>query len=119
MEQKKDLIQAIVEGIQEKKGRKIVVIDLTGIPGTICRQFVICQGSSSSQVEAIHDSVWEFARKEAGEKPIHVVGLDNAQWVAMDYADVMVHVFLPEVREYYDLEHLWQDAKMTEIADLD
>ncbi len=119
MDQKKDLLQAITEGIQEKKGSKIVIADLSGIPGTICKKFVICQGSSPSQVEAITDSVGEFARKQAGEKPIKIAGLQNAQWVAMDYVDVMVHIFLPDVREYYDLEHLWQDAKMTVIPDLD
>ena len=93
--------------------------DLSGIDGTICHYFVICQGNSPSQVEAITDSVGEFARKELGEKPVHVVGLENAQWVAMDYTDVLVHIFLPDVREYYDLEHLWDDAKLTRIPDLD
>ena len=60
-----------------------------------------------------------MARKQLGEKPAHVVGLENAQWVAMDYTDVMVHVFLPDVREYYDLEHLWYDAQLKYIEDLD
>mgnify|MGYP003509546455 FL=1 len=60
-----------------------------------------------------------MVRKNAGEKPSHVEGLNNAQWVAMDYSNVLVHVFLPEVREFYDLEHLWEDAKLTRIPDLD
>ena len=113
------LVETITKGIQEKKGSGIVVADLSGIDGTICHYFVICQGNSPSQVEAITDSVGEFARKELGEKPVHVVGLENAQWVAMDYTDVLVHIFLPDVREYYDLEHLWDDAKLTRIPDLD
>ncbi|MBR6866628.1 MAG: ribosome silencing factor [Prevotella sp.] len=113
------LVETITKGIQEKKGRGIVVADLSGIDGTICHYFVICQGNSPSQVEAITDSVGEFARKELGEKPTHVVGLENAQWVAMDYTDVLVHIFLPDVREYYDLEHLWDDAQLTQIPDLD
>ena len=119
MEQAKQLVETITKGIQEKKGSGIVVADLSGIEGTICHYFVICQGNSPSQVEAITESVGEFARKELDEKPAHVVGLGNAQWMAMDYTDVLVHIFLPDVREYYDLEHLWHDAKLTYIPDLD
>ena len=70
-------------------------------------------------MSAIVDSVKEFARKEANSKPFAVDGLRNAEWVAMDYADVLVHVFLPETREFYNLEHLWADAKLTRIPDLD
>ena len=119
MEQTRLLVETITKGIQEKKGRNIVIADLNGIDGTICRYFVVCQGNSPSQVEAITESVGDFARKELGEKPAHVVGLENAQWVAMDFSDVLVHVFLPDVREYYDLEHLWHDAKLIHIEDLD
>ncbi|MBS5875109.1 MAG: ribosome silencing factor [Prevotella sp.] len=119
MEQTKNLVETITKGIQEKKGSNINIIDLSGIEGTICHYFIICQGNSPSQVEAITDSVEEFARVHAGEKPVHVVGLNNAQWVAMDYTDVMVHIFLPEVREYYNLENLWEDAKQTRIPNLD
>lgn len=119
MEQIKKIAETIVNGIQEKKGTNISIVDLSGIEGTICHYFIICQGNSPTQVEAIADSVEEFARVNAGEKPVHVIGLDNAQWVAMDYTDVMVHIFLPEVRDYYSLESLWQDAKITQIPDLD
>lgn len=119
MEQVKKLVEAITKGIQEKKGTKITVADLSGIDGTICHYFVICQGNSPSQVEAIADSVAEVARVDAGEKPVHTIGLTNAQWVAMDYTDVMVHIFLPEVRSYYNLENLWDDAVLTEIPDID
>jgi len=119
MEQVKKLVEAITKGIQEKKGSKITIADLSGIEGTICHYFIICQGNSPAQVEAIADSITETARVEAGEKPVHVVGLTNAQWVAMDYTDVMVHIFLPEVRSYYDLENLWDDAALTDIPDLD
>lgn len=119
MEQTKQLVESITRGIQEKKGMGIVVADLSGIDGTICHYFVICQGNSPSQVEAITESVGDFARKELNERPTHVVGLENAQWVAMDFTDVLVHIFLPDVREYYDLEHLWEDATLTNIPDLD
>ena len=119
MEQTKQLVKTITEGIQEKKGSDIVVADLTKIEGTICKYFIICQGSSPTQVEAIAESVGDFARERLKEKPTHVVGLENAQWVAMDYTDVLVHIFLPDVRAYYDLEHLWEDAKLTHIPNLD
>ena len=113
------LVETITKGIQEKKGSGIVVADLSGIDGTICRQFVICQGGSPAQVEAITESIGDMARLELQEKPTRVVGLENAQWVAMDYGDVLVHIFLPDVRSYYDLEHLWADAPLMHIPDLD
>ena len=118
MEQTEQLVQTIVQGIQEKKGSGIVVTDMQGLDGVICRYFVICQGNSPTQVEAITESVSDFARERLGERPAHVVGLENVQWVAMDYTDVMVHVFLPDVRQFYDLEHLWDDAVLTNIPDL-
>ena len=119
MNETKELIQQITEGIQDKKGKKIVVADLTQIGDTICNYLIICQGNSPSQVTAIVESIREFARKNTGIKPFAVDGLRNAEWVAMDYSDVLVHVFLPEAREFYDLEHLWADAKLTQIPDLD
>lgn len=119
MEQTRQLVDTITKGIQEKKGQRIVVADLANIDGAICNYFVICQGNSPSQVEAITESIGELARKELDEKPATVAGLENAQWVAMDYGDVLVHVFLPDVRSYYDLEHLWEDAELTEIEDID
>ena len=119
MEQTTTLVDTITRGIQEKKGANIVIADLKGIDGAICNYFIICQGSSPAQVEAITESIDDFARKELNEKPERVAGLENAQWVAMDYGDVLVHVFLPDVREYYDLEHLWDDAELTHIPNLD
>ncbi len=115
----KELIESIIEGIQEKKGYDIVVADLHEIEDTICDHFIICQGNSPTQVQAITDSVEEFARKKGGAKPAAIDGLRNAQWVAMDYTDVVVHIFLPEAREFYDLEHLWADAVLTEVPNLD
>ena len=114
-----ELVKTITEAIQEKKGSNIVIADLTKIEGTICRYFMICTGNSPTQVDAITDSISDMARERLKEKPTHVVGRENAQWVAMDYGDVLVHIFLPDVREYYDLEHLWEDAPLTRIPDLD
>ena len=119
MDSSKQLVDKIVDAIQDKKGSRIVVADLDGIDGAICRYFVVCQGNSPMQVEAITDSVADKAREDLGEKPTHVVGLENAVWVAMDYVDVMVHIFVPEMREYYSIETLWEDAKITEIPDLE
>lgn len=119
MNESKKLIRSITEGIQEKKGKNIVVADLTHIGDTICKYFVICQGNSPNQIGAIVDSVKESARKSANVKPISIDGLRNAEWVAMDYADVLVHVFLPDVRAFYNLEHLWADAKLITIPDMD
>ena len=80
---------------------------------------VICQGNSPSQVTAIVESVKEFTRKGANSKPFAIDGLRNAEWVAMDYSDILVHVFLPETRDFYNLENLWADAKLTQIPDID
>ena len=113
------LVNKITEAIQDKKGKGIVIANLTEIDDTICNYFVICEGNSPSQVAAIVDSIVDHVREEAGVKPWAVDGLNNAEWVAMDYSDVVVHVFLPEVRDFYDLEHLWEDAKLTRIPDLD
>ena len=119
METKNKLVEAIVKGIQEKKGQDITIADLRELDGSIANYFVICQGNSPSQVEAIAESVGDFCRKNLGEKPANVAGLGNDQWVAIDFVDVLVHIFQPEVRQFYDLEHLWEDANLTEIPDLD
>ena len=119
METKNKLVEAIVKGIQEKKGPDITIADLRELDGSIANYFVICQGNSPSQVEAIADSVEETARIEAGDKPIHVQGLPQAYCVAMDYGDVLVHIFIPEARDFYNLENLWQDAAITNVPNLD
>lgn len=113
------LVTSIVEGIQEKKGHHISVADLTDIDDTICQYLVICDGNSPSHISAIYESVREMAQKHTGEKPNAVDGLRNSLWVAMDYADVVVHIFLPEARQFYDIDHLWEDAQVEQIPDLD
>jgi ribosome-associated protein len=119
MDTAKQIVKTITKGIQEKKGSDIVVADLSKIESSICKYFVICQGNSPQQVEAITESVGDMMREQEGEKPVNVIGLNNAQWVAMDYVDVLVHIFLPETRNFYDLENLWEDAKLTKIPNLD
>ncbi len=114
-----NLIESIVEGIQEKKGHNIRIADLNEIHDTICKYLVICDANSPSHVSAIYDSICEFSIKKAQEKPHAVDGLRNCLWVAMDYGDVIVHVFLKENRDFYDIDHLWEDAKFTDLPDID
>ena len=119
-EKKKDeLVEAIVAGLQEKKGRDIVVADLTKIHDAVCRYFVICSGGSPLQVQALAHSVGDVCRTRTGVKPLAVDGLRNAEWVAMDFASVIVHIFVPDLRAFYDIEHLWADADLQNIPNLD
>lgn len=115
----KEVIKQIIEGIQEKKGKEIVVVDMLELGNSICDYFVICQGNSPNQVSAITGSIEDVVRENCGKKPYAIDGLRNAQWVAMDYGDILVHIFLPDVRRFYDIEHLWADATVTTIPDLD
>lgn len=109
------LLKIIVAAIEDKKGEDIRVVDLRHIDGAIANYFVICRGGSPAQVEAIAQSVGDKCRDEAGEKPVGVNGLGTDQWVAIDFVDIMVHIFLPEPRAFYDLEHLWEDADIKNI----
>ena len=119
METTEKLVETITKGIQEKKGKDITIINLKHIDGAIAKDFIICQGNSPTQIEAIAGSISDTVREDLKEKPINVAGLGNNQWVAIDYSDVLVHIFMPETREYYNLENLWEDAKLTNIPNLD
>lgn len=107
------LIDAIVGAIQDKKGHNIVSLDLSELEGTICDAFVVCNADSTTQVDAIADGIVEELEEKLGEKPRRVEGKTNAAWIAVDYVDVMVHIFLTPLREYYQLEQLWADAPAT------
>jgi len=109
------LVQEIVEGMQDRKADKIVVLDLRAIENSICDFFVISEGNSNTQVKAIADRVEERVREEIKEKPWHVEGTSTAEWVLMDYITVVAHVFQRKTREFYDLEGLWGDAQISEI----
>ncbi|MFH0757385.1 MAG: ribosome silencing factor [Bacteroidota bacterium] len=102
----------IVEAIMEKKGHRIVTIDLTEVDHSICDSFIICHGESTTQVGAISDSIQKKLKEENGIRAHHVEGVQNSQWVLLDYFDVVVHVFLEEYRSFYRLEELWADGKM-------
>lgn len=119
MVETQQLVNVIVDGIQEKKGKDITIVNLQKILTAPAAYFVICTGGSPQQVDAIADSVEEFSRKNAEEKPAAMVGKENSEWIAMDYGTVMVHIFRRETREYYDLENLWEDAELTKVPGLD
>lgn len=109
------LLNAIIEGIKEKKGQDIVSIDLTGHSNMVCKYFVICNADSSTQINAIVDSVEEFTQNELNEKVWKKEGNNNSQWILLDYADVVVHVFQTDFRLFYNIEGLWADAKIKKI----
>lgn len=119
MKENRKLIDTIIEGIQEKKGKKIVTVDLTKIESSSAQYFIICQGGSAMQVAAIADSVREMTLEKAGVKPFNYDGYQNAQWIVIDYGHIYVHIFQPEQRDYYKLEQLWSDAKLTELPDME
>ena len=113
------IVEKIVEGIQEKKGKRIVVVDLNKLHDAPCSYFVICQGDSNTQVNAIATSVKDWVTEKIKVKPYATDGFENCQWIAMDYGQIIVHVFQRPFREFYDLEHLWEDADLRLIPDLD
>lgn len=110
-----ELIALILQGIEDVKGNDIILLDLREIDNTVCDYFIICNGTSNTQVRAIVGSIQKTVSKAIHDKPWHVEGEDNAEWVLMDYVNVVVHVFQKHVRDYYDIEGLWGDAKFTEI----
>ena len=118
MEDKK-LTETIVEAIQDKKGEKITVIDLSELQGSSVPEFIICQGKNPTQTYAIAENIKEKVWKEMHLHEVTSEGYRNSQWIILDYGSLMVHIFLPETREFYNLEDLWIDGKITEIPDLD
>lgn len=106
------LTDSIIKGIREKKGIDIIQIDLKRIKNAICDRFIVCSGSNRTQVEAIADSIRRFVKTELGVSAWHAEGYENAEWILIDYFDIVVHVFLPQSRDYYKLEDLWADAEI-------
>lgn len=111
------LVDAIIEGIFEKKGNDVVKIDLRNLDNRVSDYFIICDARSTTQVDSICDSVEDTVRAKTGEKPAHVEGLDNCFWVLLDYGNVLVHIFQQEYRNYYNLESLWADAAIEKVVD--
>lgn len=115
--QKQQLIDKIVEAIQDTKGEDIKIFDLSKIENSMAETFIICSGNSNTQVNAIAGNIEKKVRNEVKERPWHVEGTDNAMWILMDYVSVVVHVFQRQIRDYYEIEELWGDAKITAIED--
>ena len=109
------LVDKIVEAIQDTKGEDIQIFDLSGIENSVADTFVICSGNSNTQVSAIAGNIEKKVRNDIRERPWHVEGTENAMWVLVDYVSVVVHVFQKQIRDYYDIEELWGDAKITKI----
>lgn len=111
------LLDSAIEGIFEKKGSDVVKVDLRKLENRIADYFIICHGKSTTQVDSIAESVEDSVRTNIGEKPFNVEGKKNCYWVLLDYGNVLVHVFLEEYRNFYDLESLWADADIEKLED--
>ncbi|PSD43622.1 ribosome silencing factor [Elizabethkingia anophelis] len=111
--EKQQLIDKILEAIQDTKGEDIQVLDLSHIENTVADTFIICSANSNTQVSAIAGNVEKKVRNELQDRPWHVEGAENSLWVLVDYVSVVVHIFQRHIREYYDIESLWGDAKVT------
>ena len=116
--EKQLLIEKIVEAIQDTKGEDIQIFDLTTIENSVAETFIICSGNSNTQVNAISGNIEKKVRNDLQDRPWHVEGNDNALWVLLDYVSVVVHVFQTETRNFYEIEELWGDAKITKIENL-
>ena len=114
MEELQKLIDTIVEAMDDKKAQGIVSLDLSGFDGAICSHFVVCHADSTTQVDAISQGIEEKVFEQLHEKVHRIEGMNNAVWVAVDYIDVVVHIFQSELRDFYRLEQLWADAPRTE-----
>ena len=115
MQIKDKTLTNIVKGIEDVKGENISIIDFTQIENTICKYFVICDCQSNTQVNAISNSIKKVVSKNIKEKPLNIEGLENKNWVPLDYVDIVVHIFKKEFRGIYDLEELWGEAKIIRL----
>jgi len=111
-----DSIAAILKAIDEVKGVDVQILDLREIENTVCDYFIICTGTSNTHVNAISGLVQKQVSKLTKDKPWHVEGEGNAEWILLDYVNIVVHIFQKHIREYYDIESLWGDAKITTIS---
>ncbi len=111
----KSLREVITDALLDKQGKDLVILDFKKIGSSICDAFIICHGASRPQVEALSDSVLENVKKKTGENPLHKEGLENAEWILIDYGDILVHIFQESIRIFYNLEQLWADAEITKI----
>jgi ribosome-associated protein len=111
------ILKTIIKAIQDKKGERLVLLDLRKIPEAVADFFIVCEATTNVQVRAIAHNVEDEVKKEVGEIPYRHEGHQNMQWVLIDYVNIVVHVFQPEQRKFYRLEEMWSDAEATEYAD--
>ncbi len=109
------LIDKIIEGIEEVKGQNTSIIDLRNIENAVAKYFIIADGTSNTQVNAIADSIKKTVSKSLHQKPWHIEGEENSEWILMDFVDVVAHIMQKPIREYYNLEELWGDAKVMQL----
>lgn len=119
MTENSELVRSIVEGIRERKGKDIACVDMSGMEYATTQGFVICSGTSTMHVDAIADSIRETVEKQLGERPYNYDGYGNSEWIVIDYGTIYAHIFLPECRERYKLEELWNDATIERLPDED
>ena len=112
----KGLITNIIKSIEEVKGEEVILIDMKKIDNSPCDYFIVCDGSSNTQVNAIVSKIKKNVSKLFSDKPLNIEGLENCKWVLIDYIDIVVHVFQKEIRQYYNIENLWGDAKHTKFV---
>ncbi|MEI6555881.1 MAG: ribosome silencing factor [Paludibacter sp.] len=112
------IVSKIVEGIQERKGKNIVVVNLNKLKEAPCSYFVICEGDSNTHVNSVAHSIKDWVQEKIKVKPYATDGFENCEWIAMDYGQIIVHVFQRATRAYYDIEHLWSDADIKILEDL-
>lgn len=106
-----ELVATVVEAMDAVKGKEIVTLDLRETGTAVTDYFVICHANSKTQVDAIADKIIDEVRDKNGVKPYHIEGRDNTEWILIDFVDVVVHVFLQSMRQFYQLEELWADAE--------
>ncbi len=116
--EKEPLIDHIIEGIKEKKGKEIVSINLSALDSAVCRYFIICHGDSNTQVSAIAQWVEKSLEENLNERVWKKQGFENAQWILLDYVDIVVHIFQKEFRDFYNLEELWADGLIRKIENI-
>lgn len=116
--EKQQLIAEIIDAIQDTKGEGIMIFDLSKIENSVADTFIICSGNSNTQVSSIAGNIEKKVRNNLHERPWHIEGRENAMWVLVDYVSVVVHIFQKQVRDYYNIEELWGDAKVTVIEDI-
>ncbi len=118
MSDNEQIVNKIVEGIQERKGKRIAIVDLTKLKESPCNYFVICEGDSVVHVNAVAHSIKDWVNQEIKVKPYATDGFENCEWIAMDYGQIIVHVFQRSAREFYDIEHLWADGNIKFLEDV-